>query len=135
MEYPRETTFHFSAEGIKTKKKYEGDFTVKTALTVGEQIAVGIAQDRYNGGSSTIDFAFSRFNQAMAALEQRIIVRESKALAPEWFRDSDYGRKLLDANVVLELEKMAIAKSDEAFSKALDTQIKAAEAAAASVTK
>jgi hypothetical protein len=125
----RETTFHFESTGDKSKKKYEGEFTVKTVLTNGEQIGVALRTDQYNGGSASLPFAYAKFNQAIAELEVRIVNKDGKQLAPSWWKDSDGGRLLVDANLVTELLALANKKGDEAFEKMLDSKIVEAEKA------
>ena len=127
MNAARECTFSFSTKGLRTKKKYEGDFTVKTVLTNGEQMESAIRADQYNAGSSTLAPAFAGFNRAVAELEVRIVTRDGKQLAPGWWQDSDSGRTLLDANIITELYKRAREEGDKAFDKHLDEQIAVAE--------
>jgi ssRNA-specific RNase YbeY (16S rRNA maturation enzyme) len=125
----RETTFYFSATGFKSKKKYEGNFTVKTVLTNGEQVLVALRTDQYNGGSTSLPSAYSQFNRAIAELEVRMVTKAGIQQAPSWWKDSDGGRNLIDANLVTEVLDMATKKGDEAFEKLLGEQIASAEQA------
>jgi hypothetical protein len=125
----REVTFHFETTGAKSKKKYEGDFTVKSVLTNGEQIAVALRADQYNAGSTSLPAAVARFNQAIAELEVRIVQKDGKQSAPSWWRDADGGRTLVDPNLVTELFLKAQEEGDKAFEKLLNDQIAAAEKA------
>lgn len=95
-----EKTINFKSIGTRSGKVYEGRFTFKCLLTNMEQVEVALRTDRYNGGSSTIAPDKSIISRAIAELEIRTVDYEK---SPSWFRDSDYGRHLVDNNVLFDL--------------------------------
>lgn len=105
-----ERTVPFREEGERTKKMYEGKFTFKCLLTNLEQVEVALRTDRYNGGSSTLAPAKALISRAVAELEMRIIDYEK---CPSWFRDSDYGRHLVDTNILFGLFQEAMKAEKE----------------------
>ena len=126
MELPKnEYTFQFSEKGERTKKQYEGSFTVKCLLTMDEIRQTGIKIDILNGGSQTLPSGVALLNRAIAELDTRIIK------APSWWKDANNGRDLFDTNVIL----MVFNKALEAESD-WDTRISdAAEAAEEKIAK
>lgn len=115
-----EYTFNIVVVGEKTKKKYEGSFTVKCLLSVQEMVEVGLRMDRYNQGSSTVSPGVTRMNRAIAEME----IRQIKT--PSWWKDSDDGRTFLDANVVFEVFLKALDAETE-FDKRIAEQAKEAD--------
>jgi hypothetical protein len=125
-----EYTFPVKIVGERSKKTYEGNFTVKCVLNYQEQINVGLLIDEYNRGSRTVPEATFRMNRALAELDIRILVdeRTGNQKAPSWWRDSNGGRELIDKNVVLELFLKALdAETD--FDKRIEEEGKEAEEA------
>ncbi len=119
-----EYTFSFKTTGDKTKKVFEGSFTVKCLLTSAEIIEVGLRLDQYNRGSKTLAPGVNLLNRAFAELDVRMIK------APSWWKDSQDGRDLFDTNVVLEVFDRAIeaeAVYDKRVAEAADVAEKAAE--------
>lgn len=100
-----ERTVVFSSLGERSQKKYEGKFTFKCLLSNLEQVEVALRTDRYNGGSQTIAPAKALISRAIAELEIRITDYQR---CPSWFRDSDYGRHLVDTNVLFDLFQEAM---------------------------
>lgn len=128
FDISNEYTFSVRIEGERTKKVYEGSFTVKAVLTYEEQVQLGLLLDRYNGGSRTIPEATFNMNRALAEMDIRVVLdTKGNQRAPAWWRDSDGGRKLIDKNVVLEVFMKALdAEAD--FDKRIEEKSKAAEA-------
>lgn len=123
-----EYTFAVKITGEKTKKTYEGSFTVRCILNFEEQVNVGLLLDRYNQGSRTVPDGTVRMNRALAELDVRIVIdpRTGNLKAPSWWRDSDGGRKMIDRNVVLEVFLKSL-EAEADFDKRVDEQSKAAE--------
>lgn len=99
-----EYTFHLSVKGESTGLKYEGTFKVKCLLTTSEKVDIGLRLDSYNRGSKTVSQGVAVLNATLAELDVRIME------SPSFWKDSDYGRELLDTNVIYEVFK----KSNEA---------------------
>jgi hypothetical protein len=117
-----EHSFHFKEQCKATHEWYEGDFTVKCLLTNEEQSEIALRTDRYNQGSKTLAPSFALFNRTLAELEMRIIK------APTWWRESDSGRTLYDADIVYSVFKEAM-KGPEEWAKRLEAKTKAAKEA------
>jgi hemolysin activation/secretion protein len=113
-----EYSFSLSAQGEKTKQKFEGSFTVKCLLSNKELIEVGLRTDAYNNGSQSVSTTgVGLMNRAIAYLEVAI------TKAPSWWKDSDSGRELLDRNVLYEVYNKALDAEkvyDERISKAAE---------------
>lgn len=106
MDLPKnEYTFQFNERGERTKKIYDGSFTVRCLLTMEDIRRVGIKLDILNGGSQTLPPGVGLLNRAFAELDIRIIK------APSWWKDANDGRDMFDTNVILEV-----------FNKALDAE-------------
>lgn len=97
-----EYTFSFSDKGERTKKTYEGSFTVKCLLTMEEIRQVGIRLDNLNVGSKTLAPGVALLNRAFAELDVRILK------APSWWKDASDGRDLFDTNIILGVFENAI---------------------------
>lgn len=105
IDVSNEYTFQVKIIGEKTKKTFEGSFTVKCILDTQESIDVGLLVDQYNRGSKTVPPGVMQYNRALAEMDLRIVrdERTGKLKAPSWWIDSDGARKLLDKNVLLEV--------------------------------
>lgn len=124
MDIPsREHTFYFKDKGERTKKLYEGSFTVKAVLTQQEIVDVGMLLDQYNRGSKTLPQGVALLNRAFAELDVRIVK------SPAFWRDSNQGRDLLDTNIVFGIYKSAMDSEEEYDKKLADMAEKAEEAA------
>lgn len=123
-----EHTFFFECTGEKTEHKYDGKFTIKTALTNAEMVEVALRTDRYNGGSTTIPANYALANRATAELEMRIVRdKEGKLAAPSWFIDSDFCRSLFDPNVIYELFSKVLEEGNTAWKKRIDAATEKSE--------
>ena len=92
-----EYTFHFSVIGEDTGLKYEGTFKVRCLLTAAEKVDIGLRIDAYNRGSKTVAQGIAILNATLAELDVRIIE------SPSFWKDSDYGRGLVDTNIIYEV--------------------------------
>ena len=125
MDLPKnDHSFSFSEKGERTKKTYEGQFTVKCLLTMEEIRQVGLKLDLFNGGSKTLPGLVALLNRAFAELSVRIIK------APSWWTDSNDGRDLFDTNVVLEVFNSAI-NAEQVWDDRIKDAAKDADAAVA----
>jgi hypothetical protein len=115
-----EFTFFLSVKGESTGLKYEGTFKVKCLLTNAEKVDIGLRIDAYNRGSKTVATGISILNATIAELDVRIME------SPSFWKDSDYGRQLMDTNVVYEVFKKAN-DAEEDFKKRLKEIADAAE--------
>lgn len=124
MDIPsREHTFYFKDKGERTRKTFEGTFTVKALLTQQEIVDVGMLLDQYNRGSKTLPQGVALLNRAFAELDVRIVK------SPSFWKDSNEGRDLLDTNIVFGIYKAAMDAETE-YDKKLDEAAKQAEEAA-----
>lgn len=96
-----EYTFMLSTKGESTGMKYEGAFKVKCLLTTTEKVDIGLRLDSYNRGSKTIPQATAILNATLAEMDVRIID------SPSFWKDSDFGRQLLDTNIIFEIFKLS----------------------------
>lgn len=102
-----EYTFHFKGKGQTSGETYEGDFTVACVLSNAEQMEVAIRTDRYGGGSKSLPEQFKLTNRVFAELDMR--VRKS----PTWWKESNGGWDLHDANIVHEVFAQAMKAVDD----------------------
>ena len=123
-----EYTFYFSSKGSETGFKYEGTFKVKCLLNIEEKVDIGLRTDAYNRGSKTVSSGITIMNSTLAELDVRIIE------SPSFWKDSDYGRKLLDTNIIYEVFSKAN-DSEADFKKRLTEAAESAEQAASDSVK
>jgi hypothetical protein len=98
MELPKnETTFNINVVGDATLKKYEGEFTVRCVLTVGQKLLMESEKSRLIGSSSFPTNDLVGLSEILATLKAKIIE------APEWWKQSLGGTSLSDENVLIEL--------------------------------
>ncbi len=106
-----ETTSKFSVNivGEQTGKPYSGSFTVKTVLTRGDRF---LADQRRRELLGTNPSDALPDLQLEAFMHGQLLVRITEA--PAWWSQSNAGRDIEDANVIVELFNLARAKEDEA---------------------
>jgi hypothetical protein len=98
MELPKnEATFAVDILGDTTFKKYEGQFTVRCVLTVGQRHAMELEKSRLLGSFASPTDALVGLAEVLATLRARIIE------APEWWKQSAGGSTLSDENILMEL--------------------------------
>lgn len=136
MDVSNEFTFSVRITGEKTKRIFEGQFTVKCNLTYQEQINLGLLLDEYNRGSRTVPEGIMRMNRALAEMDIRIVLepRTGSQKSPSWWKDSDGGRTLIDKNVVLEVFLKSL-EAEGDFDKRIEEESKRAEAEVEKQTK
>jgi hypothetical protein len=136
LDISNEYTFKVSIVGERSKKTYEGQFTVKCVLNYQEQVNVGLLLDEYNRGSRTVPEGTFRMNRALAEMDVRVVIddRTGQQKAPSWWRDSNGGRTMIDKNVVLEVFLKALdAETD--YDKRVEESSKDAEESVEKQTK
>jgi hypothetical protein len=123
-----EYTFHFSEKGESTGLKYEGTFKVKCLFTTAEKLDIGLRIDSYNRGSKTVSQGIAILNATLAELDVRIID------APSFWKDCDFGRDLVDTNIIYEVFKKA-SVSEEDFKTRIQALAEESEKKAAESVK
>ena len=124
-----EHTFEFSEKGEKTKKAFEGSFTVKCLLSIQEIVDVGLRIDSYNRGSITVAPGINLINRAFAELDVRIVK------SPSWWKDSNNGRELRDINIVLQVFSKAVDAEDVYEKRIVEAAVEADKSVAKSTAK
>lgn len=103
MELPKnESTFSVTAVGDTTFKKYDGEFTVRCVLTVGQRQMMELEKSRLLGSSPNPTDALVGLAEVLATLRARIVE------APEWWKQSFGGSTLSDENILMELYNQVI---------------------------
>jgi hypothetical protein len=124
-----EYTFHFKGKGATTGETYEGDFTVSCLLTNSEQMEVAIRTDRYGGGSKSLPEQYKLMNRVFAELDLRV------KKAPTWWKESNGGWDLHDANIVNEVFNEAMKAVEHWTNKLKDKATEAEKTAEAAPIK
>jgi hypothetical protein len=96
-----EHKFHIQLVGEETKLNWTGDFLFRRP-TLRERGMIEVLKTRLNNDLLTIDPEIAAYNEATAYL--RFTLREY----PDWWKDSDMGGSLYDANVILEIYNKCI---------------------------
>jgi hypothetical protein len=106
-----ETTAKFSVNiiGESTGKPFAGTFTAKTVLTRGDRF-VADQRRRELLGAGAQDALPDL--QLEAYMHGQLMVRIIES--PEWWKQSEYGKNLEDANVIVELFNLVREKEDQA---------------------
>lgn len=91
-----EHKFSIQIMGEETKINWVGDFTYKRP-TLQERTMADAMRARLGNDLRTLSDDVVAFNEALSTL--RFTLKEF----PQWWRDTDYGGKLYDANVVMEI--------------------------------
>jgi hypothetical protein len=93
-----EKTFEIEIEeGEVTRQRYQGKFTCKCILNVGERAAADVLQKRLNDNLTTLEEETYMYHMILAQLEVRLTA------GPDWFAAAQNGRALKDMNVLYEL--------------------------------
>jgi hypothetical protein len=99
MELPKKEhifNFDFTAE---TGKKYDGRFTCKCALAIGDKHAVELEKTRLQGNYTNPTDILAGIAQVIANLRVRIIVKD----APTWWEQSNGGMLIDDEDALMAL--------------------------------
>ena len=97
MEYK----FQVQIVGVETKKNWVGDFLFRRP-TLKERAMIDVMRARLNGDLFTIDPEVRAFNEALSYL--KFTLKEF----PDWWKESDFGANLYDANVIIEIHNKCI---------------------------
>ena len=99
--------------GEITKQKYFGTFRIKVILTQRERLLV----EREYSALLPSDKGASEENKLRAAVLAELSVRIAES--PDWWKNSDYGRELLDSQPLWDL-MVSIDKERNAWQEELD---------------
>lgn len=91
-----EFRFQYQGTGEESQINWVGDFMYRRP-TLRERAMIDVMQKRLNGDLLTIDADTRYYNEAISHL--RFTLKES----PDWWRESDHGASLYDANVIVDL--------------------------------
>ena len=101
-----EHRFSIQVIGKESNINWAGEFVYKRP-TLAQRSMIENMRTRLNGDLMTIDGDIAALNMALAHL--RFTLTES----PEWWKASDYGGSLYDANVILEVYTKCIAFEED----------------------
>ncbi len=108
MDLPKnESSFYFKHEGELTGRSYEGDFTCKCLLTVGDKRILEIEKSQLTVDLSNPTGNLSAIGTVVANLRVRLIV------APDWFKQAILSLDILDEEVFFELYGKCIGAETE----------------------
>lgn len=94
---PQEHTFTIKVTGNKSGQTFEGSFTYSRP-TLGVNIQIGKTKAFITGGLP-LDADTDAVVEMLATLRHTIVK------FPDWWKESDFGSKLLDLNVLFEIMK------------------------------
>jgi hypothetical protein len=108
MNLPKnEKSFNFSKEGEVTGFKYEGQFTVKCALSLGDKRLIEIEKSRLSVDLMNPTGNLDAISRVVANLRVRIIN------GPEWFNQQVNILSILDEEIVYEVYSECLKASEE----------------------
>jgi hypothetical protein len=87
--------------GYESGINWVGEFLYRRA-NLKERAGIKVLEAQLNGDLTTVDLETRAYNEAIAHL--RFTLHEF----PDWWKDSDYGGKLYDTNIILELYKATL---------------------------
>lgn len=93
----KEKTFDFDYEGLETGKKYDGRFTVRCLLSVGQKHTMALEETRLLGNYANPTEDLAGYAMILSNLRAKIID------APEWYKQSNGGILIDDEDVLVEL--------------------------------
>ncbi len=115
MELPKnESTFEVDVVGEATFKKYEGQFTVRCILTMGEKHAMEREKSRLIGNNANPSEELQGIAIIFSNLRAKIIE------GPEWWKQSAGGATVKDENVLVEIFNGVLKAEDEWRQKVKD---------------
>lgn len=108
MNLPKnEKTFHFSKEGEITGFKYEGQFTVKCALSLADKRLIEIEKSRLSVDLMNPTGNLDAISRLIANLRVRVLN------GPEWFNQQINTMSILDENIVFEVYSECLKASED----------------------
>lgn len=110
MDLPKnEKSFSFSHVGSTTGKKYEGTFTVKCVLNLADKRRLELEKSNLSADLSNPTDNLSVLSTIVSNLRVRVIN------SPDWFKQSIQTLDIIDDDILFEVYKAALDKSDEWF--------------------
>ena len=98
MELPKnEATFSVDLVGDTTMKRYEGQFTVRCVLNMGQKHAMELEKNRLMGGFDAPTNALAGMAVLLSSIRAKVID------SPEWWKQSGAGASLSDDNILVVL--------------------------------
>ncbi len=91
-----EFSFEYQGKGEESGMNWTGSFTYRRP-TLRERALIDVMSKRMAGDLSTVSQDVAYYNEASAHL------RFTLKSYPEWWKDSDFGGMLYDANVIMDL--------------------------------
>lgn len=91
-----EHRFNIQVVGEESAINWAGDFLYRRP-TLQERAMIDVMRARLNGGFMNVDPDTNAFNESLAHL--RFTLKEF----PDWWKDTDFGGSLYDANVILHI--------------------------------
>jgi len=91
-----EFKFNYQGKGEESGINWTGDFVYRRP-TLRERALIDVMAKRLGGDLATIDRDVAYYNEASAHL--RFTLKEY----PDWWKDTDFGGSLYDANVIMDL--------------------------------
>lgn len=102
MELPKnEASFDVDVQGDTTFKQYQGQFTVRCVLSMGQKHAMELEKSRLLGSYTNPTDELEGLAIIFASLRAKVIE------APEWWKQSMGGATVNDENVLIELYNQA----------------------------
>lgn len=89
-----EKTFYFTHEGSDTGFKYEGNFTVKCVLSIGDKRYMEMEKTRLMADYGNPSQGLAAYAMFLSNINARIIK------APQWWTDSHNGLDILDEDAI-----------------------------------
>jgi hypothetical protein len=123
MELPKnESVFDIQVEGDTTFKKYEGQFTVRCVLSMGQKHGMELEKTRLLGNHANPSEELLGLAIIFANLRAKVID------GPEWWKQSNGGVTIKDENVLVELYNQVEKAENEWRSKVKEMATPKAEA-------
>jgi len=108
MELPKnEAVFHFDHVGETTGNKYDGTFTVRTALNMGQKHLLELEKSKLLADFLNPTNELAGIALILSNLRVKVID------APEWWKQSAGGLNIMDEDVLVELYKKVVEKELE----------------------
>lgn len=98
----KERTFHVDEAGDTTGLRYQGDFTVRAILNMGQKHALELEKTMLQADMKSPTAGLSGISNVLAELRVRIVK------GPKWWEDSEGGALIDDENILLTLYKEII---------------------------
>lgn len=92
-----ERTFSMDTEGETTGETYEGQFVAKCVLTMAERHSKELEKTRMLADYAHPSGSLSGIAEILSTIRSKLVKW------PDWWANLDYGSKILDENIVVEL--------------------------------